>query len=111
MLFKYNDHFPNARMHVTGLPPIPDSHIEINDMLDRLCDYTDSNFVTTEPFRHNKTGKLRSETMRDAFHYNEYGVKILAKEIRRNLYSEKNIGSGQLAILNMMTTKQCPNSR
>ena len=111
MLFKYNDHFPNARMHVTGLPPISNSHIAISDMLERLCEYTDTNYVTTEPFRDSKTGKLRSETMKDAYHYNEYGVKILAKEIRRRLYSEKNIGSGQLAILNMMSTKQCSNTQ
>ena len=105
MLFKYNNHFPNARMNAIGLPPISDSHMKINDMLHRLCNYTDSNYVDTSVFQDWNTGKLRSATMKDAIHYNEYGVKILAKEIRRNLYSTKNIGSGQLVILNMMASQ------
>ena len=42
--------------------------------------------------------------MKDDIHYNEYGIKVLAKAIKKSLYSEKNIGSNKLADLNKLWT-------
>ena len=104
MLFKYNNRFPNARMHITALPPISNTHEAINDMLQTLGDNTGTNFIPTKAFLDNNDGLLRSECMKDDYHYNEYGVKVLAKAIKKSLYSDKNIGNNQLSHLNKLWT-------
>ena len=89
--------FPNARQHITGLPPLQNSHKNITARLQKLCRYTKCNFIHTKVFSDRKTGKIRRDTMRDFLHYNEYGVKILAKQIKKSLYSDANIKPTQLS--------------
>ena len=103
---RYRQAFPNARQHVIALPPMDENHIEVNATLQRLCKFTGSNFVSTKPFLDRHTNKLRGKTMcwkegRLDFHYNSVGTKILAKEIKKSLYSTANIQNKRLTqILN-----------
>ena len=104
MLFKYNGYFPNARMHIVALPPISKTHGAMNEMLQTLSDNTETNFIPTKALLDDNDGLLRAECMKDDIHYNEYRVKVLAKAIKKSLYSGKNIGSNKLANLNKLWT-------
>ena len=97
MQIAYYAAFPNARQHITGLPPLQNSHKEVTKRLQRLCQYMKCNFIHTKVFSDRKTGKIRRDTMRDYLHYNEYGIKILAKQIKKSLYSDANIKPTQLS--------------
>ena len=96
MQFIYKHQFPNARQHVTALPPLANSHIHINKHLQQLCSFTQCNFISTKVFRDKASGKLRSGLMKDHIHYNEWGTRVLAKEIKKSLYSSANLGNTQL---------------
>ena len=69
-------------------------------MLDTLSDNMGTNFISTKAFLDNNDGLLRAETMKDDYHYNDYGVKILAKAIMKSLYSDENVGNNKLSNLN-----------
>ena len=97
MQIHYYAAFPNAHQHITGLPPLQNSHKIITKRLQKMCQYTKCNFIHTKVFSDRKTGKIRRDTMRDFLHYNEYGIKILAKQIKKSLYSEANIKPTQLS--------------
>ena len=57
---------------------------------------TGSNFVSTKPFLDRNTGKMRANWMRDRLHYNEWGVRMLAKEVKKSLYSLANKDNARL---------------
>ena len=69
MQLKYKQQFKNARQHIVALPPIDDRQIEANRRLQKLANFTGSNFVSTKAFRDRMTGNLRKNLM-DDFHYN-----------------------------------------
>ena len=98
---RYHRAFPNARQHLMELPPICDPQIEMNALIRKLAIHTGSNLVSTKQFRDRTTGHLRLNTMaNDGFHYNEVGVKILAKEIKKSLFSMANRENASLTVLN-----------
>ena len=97
----YNQHFPNARQHLAGLPPIGTDHIETNKLLQKLCSFTQSNYISTKAFMDRASGKLRSGLI-NGFHYNSMGVKHLAKEIKKSLYSPANRDNKQLESMRCM---------
>ena len=120
MQLKYHSHFPNARQHIVALPPLANGHIEVNKMLQKLSKYTGANFVSAKNFCDTTTGKLRGNVM-NGIHYNTLGTKILAKDIKKSLYSPANRDSNQLSIIsdlaketstetNPMTTSPTPTS-
>ena len=94
---KYNATFPNARQHITGLPPLETKHRRTNNLLIELKEHTKSNYITTKPFLDNNTKQPRLKLFKvknnqPDFHYNQgEGIKTLAKAIRRSLYSMENI--------------------
>ena len=98
MQMHYNQSFPNARQHVTALPPTEKNHIDVNLKLQKLSQYTGSNFITTKTFLDRNTGKIRSNVM-DGIHYNEWGIKMIAKQIKKSLYSTANRENGHFALL------------
>ena len=40
MQLAYNKCFPNARQHLTALPPLENEHVHTNDLLQKLATYT-----------------------------------------------------------------------
>ena len=102
---KYNEKFPHARQHITGLPPLETKHRQTNKLLQELKDETKSNYITTKKFLDNNTKQPRLKLFkvknnRPDFHYNEgEGIKTLAKAIRRSLYSFENMEPQQLSQL------------
>ena len=95
MQLKYHEKFPHARQHLTALPPLTRGHKEVSQLLQKLSLHTESNFISTKVFEDRGTGRLRTNTMKD-IHYNELGTKILAKEIKKSLFSRANIGTSHL---------------
>ena len=97
----YRRVFPNARHHLTELPPIGDGQSEMNGLLRRLAAYTSSNLISTKQFRDRTTGQLRLNTVAsDGYHYSDIGIKILAKEIKKSLFSQSNRDGLCLTLLN-----------
>ena len=82
------------RQHVTALPPMDIVHKETNTCLQKLSSFTQSNFISTKNFCDRPIGKLRANVMvENEFHYNEWGVSILAKEVKKSFFSKANIGN------------------
>ena len=105
----YLEKFPNARQHITALPPLDREHIEVNNELQKLCRFTESNFISTKALQDRTTGKIRPHTMR-GFHYNELGVRILAKEMKKSLYSTANTDNTRLFTLRKEIRVEPPTS-
>ena len=111
----YNKHFPNARQHITAVPPVDDNHVNLCKQLQKLSSFTECNFVSTNVFKDKTSGKLRSGmtniTQSGVHHYSEWGLKILAKEIKKSLYSTANTGNARLPRMREIRqnkTKQTP---
>ena len=77
-------------------------------MLQKLSNHTESNFVSTKALTDSASGKLRARTM-DGIHYNDLGIRILAKEIKKSLYSSANRTSRRLSTLCALT--DCTNTQ
>ena len=101
MQMSYKRKFKNARQHIVALPPLSDTQIATNQSLQKLANHTNSNFVTTRAFRDRMTGQLRKNLMND-FHYNTVGVKTLAREIKKSIFSVANLHNNSLNTLNEM---------
>ena len=98
MQIAYHKAFPNARQHLTALPPLANGHKSVSTLLQRLSTHTESNFVSTKVFTDGASGKLRAKTM-DGIHYSDFGIRLLAKEMKKSLYSSSNKNSQRLSTL------------
>ena len=94
----YHEHFPNARQHITALPPMNDKLKSTNALLQKLANHTESNFIHTKVFSDRASGNLRANVM-EGIHYNDWGVRLLAKEIKKSLYSHANKENNRLTAL------------
>ena len=103
MQIKYKEHFPNARQHVTAIPPLANGHREVNRQLQKLSAHTQTNFISTKSFLDHATGKLRSNVTH-GIHYNEWGIRMLAREIKKSLFSNANINNDQLNMIKNLST-------
>ena len=74
-------------------------------MLQRLSSHTESNFISTKVFIDNASGRLRARTM-EGIHYSDFGVRLLAKEIKKSLYSNANQHSTRLTRLCTLSDTQ-----
>ena len=94
--------FPGLLSVYAAFPPLSKEHIEINKMFAKMSRVTKTNMISTKVFTDENTGKIRPDTMKVKkdrsidFHYNDYGIKLLAKEIGKSLYSSSNIQSNEL---------------
>ena len=89
---------PNARQHIVAIPPISKDHIEVNKELHKLSKNLECNFVSAKPFLDHATGKIRGNLMsNDGYHYNNVGIRHLAKEIKKSLFSSANRESKELS--------------
>ena len=105
MQIKYTEHFPNARQHITALPPLAKLHNETNQLLQKLSLQTRSNFISTKVMRDKSSGRPRANIF-EGFHYNDYGIKILAKEMKKSLYSTANLNNRQLQHMVTLSSSQ-----
>ena len=99
----YNKHFPNARQHICAIPPLQNGHNKVNEHLQKLSSYTQTNFVRTKEFKDKNTGKIRSNLLKDFVHYNDWGVRILAKQIKKSHNSTANVGNKRLESMCRLT--------
>ena len=104
---QYKTLFPNARQHVTAIPPLTKDHMQINKGLQKLCNTFECNFISAKPFIDHASGKFRANLMRsDNLHYNDVGIRHLAKGIKKSLFSTSNLQSSQLTrIANLRSDK------
>ena len=92
---KYCKTFKNARFHLTALPPNGKPKEDAGSQLRELAQSTGCNFISLKGLKDKNTKKLRANMLQtDGVHYTEVGVKILAKEIKRSLYSNANMPTG-----------------
>ena len=101
---KYKAHFPNARQHITAVPPCNKNDVplcdDLNKLLQKLAKSTESNFISTKVFKDKNTVEIRSNTMEsDGYHYNTWGVRTIAKGMKKRIFSEANINSEKLKTL------------
>ena len=89
MLVKYKKLFPNARQHVTAIPPLSNDHEKVNKGLQKLSSHRGCNFISLKSFFDRAFGKLRANLI-ERYHYNAVGVRHLAKEIKKSLFSSSN---------------------
>jgi hypothetical protein len=108
MQLKYYETFPNARQHITALPPLDSTHVDVNKLLQKLSSNTESNFISTKVFQDRTTGKLRTNTMKGIHYTAEWGIKILAKEIKKSLFSTANTSNKQLETIHSISTSSSP---
>ena len=90
MIILYQNHFLEHSEILVFLF-LQNGHNKVNDQLQKLSSFTQTNFVSTKEFKDKRTGKIRSNLMKDFVHYNDWGVKILAQQIKKSLYSIANI--------------------
>ena len=107
MQMKYRKKYPNARQHVVAIPPLADRHNDLNTRLQKLSKHTGTNFITTKAFRDRNTGQIRRNLM-DGIHYNRDGVRLIAREIKKSLYSTSNRDGKQLDMLIDMVENPTP---
>ena len=108
MQMDYKKKFAKARQHIVALPPLDDPQMDVNQRLQKLCNHTKSNFVSTKAFRDRMTGSLRRNLMRE-YHYNDDGIKVLAHAIKKSIFSVSNIGNDDLTQMCEITTKSHSN--
>ena len=72
--------------------------MEINKMLQKLCKLTGSKFITTKSSFDRQSGRMRANVM-NGIHYNKWGIRMLAKEMKKSLYSKANVNKKQLSQL------------
>lgn len=98
MQIMYFQKFSEARQHIMAIPPIGKTHNEVNELFQQLSKFTEANFITTKALRDNRTGRIRPNLM-DGIHYNDYGIKLVAREIKKSLYSTANRENQKLRML------------
>ena len=105
MQLAYFKKYPSARQHITAIPPFGNSHKEVNKALQNLSVHTKTNFISTKAFTDRATGKFRSN-LASGIHYTDWGVRMLAKEIKKSLYSNANCENAHLKVLCEKAEKQ-----
>ena len=105
MQLAYFKKYPSARQHLTAIPPFANSHKEVNKSLQKLSAHTKTNFISTKAFTDRATGKFRTDLAK-GIHYTEWGVKMLAKEMKKSLYSSANCDNFHLDLLCKKTDEQ-----
>ena len=103
MQLEYFEKYPLARQHIMAIPPIGKTHGDVNDVLQKLSKFTETNFISLKALRDTRTERIRPNLMY-GIHYNEYGIKLVARDIKKSLYSDANRENRQLKVLNEVMT-------
>ena len=98
MQTKYFQKFPEAHQHM-AIPPIGKTHNDVNELLQKLSRFTETNFISTKALRDNQTGRIRPDLMK-GIHYNNDGIKPVAYALMKSLYSSANRENNKLKTLN-----------
>ena len=100
---QYKKQFPNARQHITAIPPLSKDHEQVNKRLQKQCSQLGCNFISTKSFLDHATGRFRIKLIKsDRLHYSDIGIRHLAKEIKKSLFSLSNRESDQLSHVSSM---------
>ena len=84
MQLEYFEKYPLARQHIMAIPPIGKTHGDVNDVLQKLSKFTETNFISLKALRDTRTERIRPNLMY-GIHYNEYGIKLVARDIKKSL--------------------------
>ena len=85
----YSRRFPNARIHVGCVAPSNDKHIQLNAGLLQLAIAREAPAISTEAMYDQKSGKPRQNLYKpDRIHFTQAGIGVLAKQIKKSLYSK-----------------------
>ena len=87
----YYKKFPNARQHICAIPPTSQINQEVNRELGDLAQATGVNFISTKNLCDPATKSiLPSLIQSDKLHYTHEGIKMLARQIKRSIWSTNN---------------------
>ena len=100
---KYARAFPNAKLHIAAVAPISQKQIHLNTKLREFASKEKHLFIDNQGVFDRDTKKIR-QNMLQGIHYTDHALRIVAKEVKRSLYKEKNT-------LNLTTRNASNNSR
>ena len=87
----YYKKFPNARQHICAIPPTSQINHEVNKELGNLAQATGVNFISTKNLCDPMTKSiLPSLIQADKLHYTHEGIKMVARQIKRSIWSTNN---------------------
>ena len=85
----YSRRFQNARIHVGCVAPSNGKHIHFNVGLLELATAREAPAISTEAMYDQKSGKPRQNLYKpDQIHFTQAGIGVLAKQIKKSLYSK-----------------------
>ena len=91
MQHMYYKKYPNARHHLCAIPPTSQIHIDVNRSLASLAQATGANFISVKNLSDPSTKRaLPRLTDPENQCYNAEGIKMLAKQIKKSIYSSAN---------------------
>jgi hypothetical protein len=82
----YLTKFPYSRLHISSVAPISPKEIQLNLELKIKASQNDYAFIDIQGMYDQRSGKLRDQ-MLNGIHFTSIATKILAKELKRSLYS------------------------
>ena len=86
----YHNHFPKARIHVGSVAPSNAKHIQYNRQLRDLAFRRQAPIISVDAMMDRDSGHIRNDLL-NGIHYTNKGIRILAKEIKRSLYSNRSV--------------------
>ena len=84
----YRNTFGKAKLHIGAVAPFTIKEKNLNKRLHDYCQKADISFINNKGIFDRDSGAVRSG-MLNGYHYTETATKILAKEIKHNLYGFK----------------------
>ena len=74
------------------MPPVTQNHIDANKELASLAQKTGANFISVKALSDASTKRILPTLIQnDLLHYNNEGIKAIARQIKRSLYSNANL--------------------
>ena len=89
---KYSRAFPNANLHIAAVAPISQKQVNLNTKLREFASKEKHSFIDNQGIFDRDTKKIRPN-MLQGIHYTDHALRIVAKEVKRSLYKEKNTAS------------------
>ena len=88
---KYYKQFPNARQHICAIPPTSQINQDVNKELADLAQATGVNFVSAKNLCDPYTRTIIPSMIQpDKLHYTGEGIKMIARQIKRSIWSQNN---------------------
>jgi hypothetical protein len=83
---RYSDEFKNAKIHIESVAPFTEKQKTLNQKIREYSESAGISFIDNKGLFDRDTGAVRPNMLK-GYHYTETATKIIAKEIKRNLYA------------------------